>query len=154
VRWIGRRIVSPRFADPLRALPVRIRAGALGSNLPSRDLLISPDHAVLIGDTLVNAGALVNGVTILHETVSESFVYYHVEVDEHDLILAEGVSAETFIDNIDRMAFDNWAEHAKMFGDMGGKREMDYPRVKSARQLPLPIREILKAQIPASRSAA
>ena len=154
VRWIGRRKVSPRFADPMRIMPVRICAGALGDSFPSRDLLISPDHAVLIQGALVNAGALVNGITILRETRRESFVYYHIEVDAHALILAEGVSAETFIDNIDRMVFDNWAEHAKMFGDMLEKQEMTYPRVKSARQLPHAIRKTLEAQMPASHAAA
>ncbi len=154
VRWIGRRSVSPRFADPLRVLPVRIRAGALDGHSPSRDLLISPDHALLIGNTLVNAGALVNGETILREPISENFVYYHVEVDEHDLILAEGVSVETFIDNVDRMVFDNWAEHAAIYGDAPGKPEMAYPRVTSARQLPQAIRAALAAQMPNSRAAA
>ncbi len=146
VRWIGRRTVSTRFADPLRVLPVRIRAGALGGNLPSDDLLISPDHALLFGDVLVNAGALVNGTSITRETnMPRNFVYYHIEVDRHELILAEGVSAETFIDHVDRMAFDNWTEHAEIFGDTPEKPEMSYARVKSARQLPRTIRARLDA---------
>ncbi|MGE4481648.1 Hint domain-containing protein [Acidocella sp.] len=145
VRWVGRRSVSPRFADPLRVLPVRIRAGALGEGLPMRDLLLSPDHALLVGDVLANAGALVNGTTISRESgITENFVYYHVEVDEHQLILAEGVSAETFIDHVERMAFDNWLEHAAIFGDMPTKPEMVYPRVKSARQLPRALRAKLE----------
>ncbi len=148
VRWIGRRTVSTVFADPLRVMPVRIRAGALGDNLPLQDLLISPDHALLIGDVLTNAGALVNGVSILREReMPRNFVYYHVEVDAHALILAEGVSAETFIDHVDRMAFDNWAEHAAIFGDAPEKPEMSYPRVKSARQLPRSIRLRLDAHV-------
>ena len=154
VRWIGRRKVSPRFADALRVLPVRILAGALGGNLPARDLLISPDHALLIDNTLVNAGALVNGVTILRESMSDNFTYYHVELDTHDLILAEGVSAETFIDHVDRMSFDNWTEHAAIFTEMPEKQEMPYPRAKSARQLPRAIREKLGALVPASPAAA
>lgn len=143
VRWIGRKTVSPRFADPLRTLPVRIKANALGVSLPSRDLLISPDHAVFLNGVLVNAGALVNGTSITRENITENFVYYHVEVDDHDLILAEGLPAETFIDNIDRMAFDNWAEHAEIFGQVTEKCEMDYPRAKSARQLPRSLRAYL-----------
>jgi hypothetical protein len=57
VRWIGRNTVSRRFADPLRVLPIRIKAGALGDNVPSRDLLVSPDHALCINDLLIQAGA-------------------------------------------------------------------------------------------------
>src|SRR4051794_5328758 len=49
VRWLGRQTVSTLFADPLRVLPIRIAAGALAENLPARDLLVSPDHAILVG---------------------------------------------------------------------------------------------------------
>ncbi len=156
VRWIGKRTISTRFADPVRTIPVRIKAGALGHNLPVRDLLISPDHAVLVENTLVNAGALVNGTTVLREAnMPGKFVYHHIEVDEHTLILAEGVSAETFIDHVDRMSFDNWAEHAAIFGDMPEKPEMAYPRVKSARQLPRAIRALMEEySADAGRAAA
>src|ERR1700716_3436145 len=94
--WLGRQTVSLGFADPLRVLPIRIKAGALGDNIPSRDLLLSPDHAVLIDDVLIQAGALVNGVSIIRETnVPQTFTYYHIELDGHELILAEGAPAET-----------------------------------------------------------
>lgn len=155
VRWIGRRTVSPRFADPLRVMPVRIREGAFGEHMPSRDLLVSPDHAVLIDHTLVNVGALVNGSTILRETgINGNFVYYHIEVDKHELIFAEGVLAETFIDHVDRMSFDNWAEHLQIFGEMPELPEMAYPRVKSARQLPYAIRAKLDGLAPAAARTA
>jgi hypothetical protein len=137
VRWIGRQTVSRVFADPLRVLPIRIRAGALGENVPCRDLLISPDHAVLVDGVLIQAGALVNGSSIVRETdVSQVYTYYHVELDDHSLVLAENVAAETFIDNVDRLGFDNWAEYQALYP--GGKpiEEMSYPRAKSFRQVP------------------
>ena len=68
INWIGRQTVSKQFADPLRAYPIRVRAGALAENTPSRDLLVSPDHALLVGGVLANAGALVNGTSITRET--------------------------------------------------------------------------------------
>ena len=150
VRWIGRRVVSTLFADPLRSLPIRIQAGALGDGLPKRDLLISPDHALLLDGILANAGTLVNGETIIREEIKEeSFTYYHIEVDDHALILAEGAPAETFIDHVERMAFDNWAEHMNIFGEICDKPEMEYPRAKSARQLP----QSLKARLGAKQAA-
>jgi Hint domain len=60
VGWVGRQTVCMHFADPLRARPVRIKANALAENVPSRDLLVSPDHAILVDNILVQAGALVN----------------------------------------------------------------------------------------------
>jgi Hint domain len=112
VTWIGRQTVSTRFGDPLRALPIRIRAGALAANVPCRDLLVTPDHAVLVDDVLIQAGALVNGTSIVRErNVPERVTYYHIELDDHSPLLAENTPAETFVDNVDRLAFDNWAEH-------------------------------------------
>ncbi|WP_374545547.1 Hint domain-containing protein [Rhodoblastus sp.] len=146
VRWMGRQTVSTRFACPLRVLPIRIRAGALGADLPARDLLVSPDHALLIGDVLVHAGALVNGASIFRESdVPESFTYWHIELADHALVRAEGVAAETFIDNVDRMAFDNWDEHAAAH-EPPPMREMPYPRAKSARQVPPSVRRMLTAR--------
>jgi hypothetical protein len=144
VRWIGRNTVSTRFADPLRVLPIRIKAGALGDSIPARDLLVSADHAVLVEDILIQAGALVNGVSILREqNVPETFTYYHVELADHALILAEGAPAETFVDNISRMGFDNWAEHEALYGSDPLILEMPYPRAQSRRQVPMEISQSL-----------
>ena len=137
IRWMGRQTVSTRFGDPLRILPVRITAGALADGVPARDLLVSPDHALLVEGVLVQAGALVNGITILRQfDVPEVFTYHHIELAEHDLVLAEGAPAETFVDHIDRLAFDNWAEHEALYGNEASIPEMDRPRAKAQRQVP------------------
>ncbi len=144
VRWIGRNTVSTYFADPLRVLPIRIRAGALAAGLPERDLLVSPEHAVLLDNILVQAGALVNDVSIIREwNVPDDFTYYHVELPEHALILAEGVPAESFVDNIHRTAFDNWEEHEALYG-AAPIQEMDHPRAQSHRQVPRALAAKLK----------
>lgn len=141
VRWIGRQTVSLRFADPFRVLPIRIKAGALADQLPVRDLLVSPDHALLIDEVLIHAGALVNGTSIVREIdVPERFTYYHVELDDHSLVLAENIPAETFIDNVDRLAFDNWEEHLAFYPAGNLIAEMAYPRAKAHRQVPPRLR--------------
>ena len=147
VAWIGLRTVLARFADPVRCWPIRVRAGALGENIPARDLLLSPDHALLVDRVLIHAGALVNGTSILRETeVPPVFVYYHVELEDHALILAENAPAETFIDNVDRLGFDNWAEHEALYPDGAPISEMPYPRAKARRQVPKDIRAALDAR--------
>ena len=147
VRWVGRQTISTRFADPLRVLPIRIKAGALGDASPSRDLLVSPDHAILVEDALIHAGALVNGVSIVRETgVPTVFTYYHVELDDHALILAENTPAETFVDNVERMNFDKWAEHEALYPHGRTISELPYARAKAHRQVPTRIRALLVAR--------
>jgi hypothetical protein len=138
VRWVGWSEISTRFADPLRSLPIRIKADALADGVPARDLLVSPDHAVFVGGVLVQAGALVNGASILRESdVPESFRYYHVELATHELLLAENCPAESFVDNVDRMNFHNWDAREAPVEPV---TEMDFARAKSARQVPVAVR--------------
>ncbi len=148
VRWVGVQTVVSVFAEPLRAFPIRIRAGALGEGLPVRDLFVSPDHALFLDGVLVQAGALVNGATVTRETaMPERFTWFHVELEDHALILAEGVPAETFLDTATRRRFDNFAEYEALYGDTGTViAELPVPRIKSARQLPMALRERLAAR--------
>ena len=144
VRWLGRTTQARLFADPARALPVRIKAGALGENLPVRDLLVSPGHAMLIDGVLVQAGALVNGTSVVTETnMPETFTLYHVETDGHDLLVADGAATESFLVGVEDMRFDNWADRP---ASATVPAEMSYPRVKAARQLPRAIRDLLAAR--------
>jgi len=144
IRWIGRRTMATRFAHPMENFPVRIKAGALADGLPLRDLEVSPCHAMLVDGLLVQSAAMINDISIFRVApAEENFIYYHIELATHGLILAEGAAAESFVDNVDRMAFDNWAEHEALFANAPAITEMDLPRVKSPRQLPEAIRGAL-----------
>jgi hypothetical protein len=111
IKWIGKRAYDPRFVAGSRGiLPIRIRCGALGDELPRRDLSVSPEHALFIDGMLVPAKALVNGVSIVQERLRGTIEYYHIELAEHDVIYAEGVAAETYVDCGNRGMFQNASE--------------------------------------------
>jgi hypothetical protein len=112
IKWIGRQSYGARFIRGNRdRLPVRIAAGALGAGLPKCDLFVSPGHSMLLGDVLVLARDLVNGITITQNGSSEDVHYYQLEFETHDCVLAEGVWSESFCDHADlRGQFHNAAE--------------------------------------------
>ncbi|WP_435258033.1 Hint domain-containing protein [Thioclava sp. FR2] len=145
VKWVGRQTFRNNIINlPLAAdrAPICIAKGALGSGLPKADLYVTADHGMIIDDLLVNAGALVNGTTIrrvMLSEMSETFTAYHIETEHHDVILANGAPAESFIDYIDRKTFDNYAEYAALYGDEPVITEMPLPRISSRRQLPADI---------------
>ena len=96
--WLGHRRVdcrkNPRLSE---VLPIRIAAHAFAPGSPKRDLYVSPAHAVLVDDALVPAGRLLNGATIAQADVDE-VTYWHVELQTHDLLLAEGLAAESYLE--------------------------------------------------------
>ncbi len=109
VRWIGhRRIDLSRHGAPAEVMPVRIAAHAFGVGMPHRDLRLSPDHAVYLADerVLVPARYLVNGATLAPETMDE-VTYWHVELDRHEILLADGLPSESYLDTGNRSAFAN-----------------------------------------------
>ena len=85
---------------------IRIRQHALGHHTPNRDLVVSADHGMFLDGVLVQAGLLVNGETILREHRDE-VVLWHVEVERHGILLAEGAAAESYLDTGNRRQFGN-----------------------------------------------
>ncbi len=105
VRWIGqRRIVVARRRDPHNVQPVRIHAGAMAPGVPSRDVLLSPDHAVFVDGSLIPVRYLLNGATVVQESWSE-VTYVHIELERHAVMLADGLPAESYLDSGNRAAF-------------------------------------------------
>jgi len=120
IKWIGRRSYNGRFVMGRKdILPVCIKAGALADNVPKRDLWISPNHAMYFKDdgVLIEAKDLVNGVSIVHAARVNKVEYFHIELDTHDVIIAEGALSESFIDDDSRGMFHNAHEYRTLYKD-------------------------------------
>ena len=120
VRWVGhRRSDCTRHPHPAELWPVRISAGAFAPGLPARDLWLSPGHGVHVpdgGGALIPVRFLVNGASIAQQTVAQ-VSYFHVELDAHDVLFAEGLAAETYLDTGNRDAFANCDGAVQAFPD-------------------------------------
>lgn len=119
VIWIGRRHmnlvqgpIARRGAADNR--PVRIRRDAFAAGSPGRDLLLSPGHAVFLDGVLVPAELLINGGSIVRETLMTAVTYYHVELDRHAVLLAENLASESYLDTGNRGWFENGGTLARI----------------------------------------
>jgi hypothetical protein len=118
VKWIGRRSYSAAFVrGNMKIVPVVIAAGALGPQVPSRDLHVSPDHAIHVDGGLVPAALLVNGVTIRQELSSELVDYFHVEFENPEVIFTNGAPTESYVDHGNRRMFQNVQEFLDLYGE-------------------------------------
>jgi len=108
IRWIGsRRMTGARLYAIPALRPIRIRAGALGIERPDQELLVSPEHRMLVRgpearalfntpEVLVPAGKLVNGDTVRVDLTVREVTYVHLLLGEHQIVWANGVETESF----------------------------------------------------------
>jgi autotransporter passenger strand-loop-strand repeat protein len=98
IKWVGfRRVDCRRHPNPRQVWPVRVAAGAFSPLLPHRDLFLSPDHAFFVDDVLIPVKHLINGTSVAQMEANE-VEYWHVELDRHDVLLAEGLPCESYLD--------------------------------------------------------
>jgi len=140
IKWIGRRSYGGRFVMGREdILPICIKAGALNDNVPRRDLWISPNHAMYFEDecagVLIEARDLVNGVSIVQAESVEQVEYFHIELDTHDVIVAEGALAESFIDDHSRGMFHNAHEYAVLYPAAAPLAQYCAPRLDGGYEL-------------------
>ena len=117
IKWIGYRTVDClHHPDPRKVWPVRVRSGAFAAGVPHRDLWLSPDHAVFVGEVLIPIKRLINGTTI-EQVPLDNLTYYHLELPCHDVLLAEGLPVESYLETGGRSAFTNGGGPVALFPD-------------------------------------
>ncbi|SLN36581.1 hypothetical protein PEL8287_01737 [Roseovarius litorisediminis] len=94
---------------------------------------------VIIDGPVINASAMVIGTNIDLAPMAElpdNFTVYHIETENHDVILANGAPTGTFVDYIGRQAFDNYPEYLDLYGAKRIIAEMPAPRISKQRLVP------------------
>ncbi|MFN4153219.1 MAG: Hint domain-containing protein [Paracoccaceae bacterium] len=107
IRWMGAREMGWHdFAGNPHLRPVMIKAGSLGNGLPERDMMLSPNHRLLVAndrtalyfdehEVLVAAKHLIGGKGI-HQVDSVGTTYFHFMFDQHEVVLSNGAWTESF----------------------------------------------------------
>jgi hypothetical protein len=158
VKFVARTSCRLNALRALGKMPVCITAGAFGDLGPECDTCLSPAHAIQLEGHLVEAGALINGTSVVQlDSWSEgdSITYYNIELEAHSLIWANGMLAETYFANyrtngFSRESWDNYAEYLELYGSSELMDELPMPRIPFARQLPVSLRVRLQLNEPAT----
>jgi Hint domain len=119
-----RRLDLTQHPRPHTVRPIRVLAGALADGIPQRDLLLSPDHALYLNDVLVPVKDLVDGVFIKQDSSFRSVRYFHIELENHGIIFAEGAAAESFLNTGHRGLFENSDEPLLLHPDLMNMKRM------------------------------
>jgi hypothetical protein len=120
IKWIARmrfeRDGQTSWNDDVA--PIKIARGAFNGNLPHSDLYVSSGHRFFINGLLIPAGDLINehSITRMKSASSDVLEYLHIELEDHDVILANGVPAETLGGNASRKEFDNFDQYVALYG--------------------------------------
>ncbi|MDJ0820377.1 MAG: Hint domain-containing protein [Paracoccaceae bacterium] len=108
ILWVGsRRMTGARLFAMPNLRPVRIRGGAFGIGTPDADVLVSPEHRMLVQgavarslfntpEVLVSAKDLINGHSVVRDRLAREVTYIHMLLPRHEVLFANGVETESF----------------------------------------------------------
>ncbi|AHJ66000.1 Hint domain-containing protein [Granulibacter bethesdensis] len=107
VTWAGHASVTAcvGLPDDMAGYPVRVLKDALADGVPSRDLLITPEHCLFLDGKFIPVRMLVNGSSIIYDRSITDYQYYHIETEGHAVIRAEGALTESYLDTGNRIRF-------------------------------------------------
>jgi hypothetical protein len=107
IAWIGTGRVLATRGRRNAATPVIVRRGALADNVPLRDLRVTKGHALFIDGVLIPVEELINHRSILWDDRAQEVQIYHIELEMHDVLIADGAPAESYRDDGNRWLFQN-----------------------------------------------
>ncbi|MFV0408796.1 MAG: Hint domain-containing protein [Paracoccus sp. (in: a-proteobacteria)] len=151
IRWIGGRRISAReMALHPDIRPIRIRGGALGLGMPRADLLVSPQHRILVRsqvvlrmfgepEALIGAKHLtgLNGIAIATDITE--ITYWHFLLDRHEVVFPNGTASESLFTGpqaINSVPTESRAEILRLFPDLDRPGPAD----------PQPARDLVKGR--------
>lgn len=107
VVWTGKKraLVNTALADDEAGYPVRILKGAISDGVPAKDMLITAEHCLFFDGRFVPARMLVNGSSIFYDTSITTYDYFHIETEQHSVIMADGMLTESYLDTGNRKTF-------------------------------------------------
>jgi hypothetical protein len=105
--WVGTGKVLATKGRRNAATPVIVRRGALADNVPNRDLRVTKGHSLYIDDVLIPVEFLVNHRSIFWDDNAQEVQLYHIELEMHDVLVANGAAAESYRDDGNRWLFRN-----------------------------------------------
>jgi hypothetical protein len=108
VKWMGRFKV---YEFNTETAPICFQKNSLGENVPNCDLYVSPNHGMMVDGKIVIAKKLVNDSTIYQSSEIDSIIYYHLELEDHSVIVANGAMTESYLDCKNRIEFKEIAKY-------------------------------------------
>ncbi len=107
IRWVGLGKVLATRGRRNAATPVIVQKGAIADNVPHHDLRVTKGHAFFLDDVLIPVEFLVNHRSIRWDDRAQEVSLYHIELETHDILLANGAPAESYRDDGNRWLFQN-----------------------------------------------
>jgi hypothetical protein len=121
IKWIGYSKFTKEKgrAWPDSVMPIRVARFAIDEHSPHSDLYLSPLHCLFFNEALIPVKYLVNGTSVAQGAPSDmsAIEYYHIDLETHEVIYAEGALVESFFDGgSEREHFSNFVQYERLYG--------------------------------------
>jgi len=121
IKWIGYNKFTKEEGRAWQdsVMPVRVARFAIDDHTPHRDLYLSPTHYIFFNEVLIPVMYLINEISIAQRMPSDmsAIEYYHIDLDTHEVIYAEGASVDSYFDDgSNRESFSNFVQYERLYG--------------------------------------